>query len=215
MFNQSGSGFDPNGFTNMPAYMVSNLMSFTAQNSLDYTAPKIIDGLGIQLNKGFANKESSTDGDSFGWGFSYSASGFSAGIGGEKTNKTEIGNGFVKDLSPSNVKDVNKLSLAAAYDFGSAKVSIHRIESKSGSVDNTAMGVGVAIPLGSFTLNGNYSNLKTKGADSATDNQSYDAYQVGANYSLSKRTNLYLLNGQVKGAGSTTKMTSLGVVHSF
>ena len=95
------------------------------------------------------------------------------------------------------------------------KLFIHRIESKSGSVDNTAMGVGVAIPLGSFTLNGNYSNLKTKGADSATDNRSFDAYQLGANYSLSKRTSLYLLTGQFKTDGDPLKMTSLGVVHSF
>ena len=95
MFIQSGSGYDPNGYTNMGSYFVSGLMSFNATNSVDYTAPKIIDGLGIQLNKGFANStDGSTNGDSYGWGLSYSASGFTAGIGGEKTNKNKIGNGF-------------------------------------------------------------------------------------------------------------------------
>ena len=217
MFIQSGSGYDPNGYTNMGSYFVSGLMSFNATNSVDYTAPKLIDGLGIQLNKGFANNtDGSTNGDSYGWGLSYSASGFTAGIGGEKTNKNKIGNGLESDLSNGSLKDVDKLSLAAAYDFGSAKVSIHRIESKSGSVTNTAMGYGVGIPLGAFTLNGNYSTLETKGAVSTIENGNgnFQAFQVGGNYSLSKRTSVYLLTGQVK-AKVTTNMTSLGVVHNF
>ena len=78
------------------------------------------------------------------------------------------------------------------------------------------MGYGVGIPLGAFTLNGNYSTLETKGAVSTIENGNgnFQAFQVGGNYSLSKRTSVYLLTGQVK-TKVTTNMTSLGVVHNF
>ena len=82
------------------------------------------------------------------------------------------------------------------------------------SVNNAAMGYGIGIPLGAFTLNGNYSTLETKGAADSSDNGNFQAFQVGGSYSLSKRTSVYLLTGQVK-TKVTTNMTSLGVVHNF
>ena len=45
LFLRSVAAYDVNGSTNAPGYLVSNITTFNATNSIDYTAPKFIDGL--------------------------------------------------------------------------------------------------------------------------------------------------------------------------
>ena len=87
---------------------------------------------------------------------------------------------------------------------------MHRLEAKTNAETYTSMGYGVSVPLGVITLNGSYSTLEKKGGS-----EKPEAFQVGGSYAFSKRTSLYLLTGQIKVADTTSKMTSLGVVHSF
>lgn len=123
------AAYDPNGSTNMPGYVVSNVTSFSATNSIDYTAPKFVEGLDFQLNKNTGrpsaiDSKSSKDGDSgdsFGWGTSYNASGFSVGLAGETTKV---------DKSPNDMK---KTGYGISYDFGVAKVAFQGLDVKLGT----------------------------------------------------------------------------------
>lgn len=223
LFLQSGAGYDPNGFTNMTGYLVSNVTSFNATNSIDYTAPKFVDGLGIQLNKNFGGKSKTSsantpanEADSFGWGLSYSISGFSAGVAGENSKYTKLSDG-VSEVAAASSNDLKKLGISASYDFGVAKVSIQSLNAKLSSASTNTMGYGLSVPIGAFTLSASISTLKSKGSSTAANNDSYNAYQLGAKYALSKRTSAYFLSSQVKNStdGKTLNVNAAGVVHNF
>ena len=207
LFLKSVAAYDPNGSTNMPGYVVSNVTSFNATNSIDYTAPKIIDGLDIQLNKNtgrpstilLKSSDDADSGDSFGWGASYNASGFSIGLAGETTKVNNTPN------------DIKKTGYGISYDFGAAKVAFQGLDVKLGTASTKTYGYGVTVPVGAISLKASLSKLDSnQGSD-------YDAYQLGANYAFSKRTSAYLLFGQIKDTTKGTKLNAnaVGVVHNF
>jgi predicted porin len=111
--------------------------------------------------------------------------------------------------------------LSAAYNFGVVRASlqIHNAKSRAGLKDSD-YAIGVAMPLGAFTVSAGYasSTTKTNGVKTADG----EAFAFGATYALSKRTSLYgaYLDGDVKNpsTGLTTldrKLYSVGVVHNF
>ena len=207
----------------------SNVTTFNAGNSIDYNAPKFIDGLGIQLNKNFGRASTITSaatnanaGDSVGWGVSYSVSGFSAGLAGEITKNAALSDGidflvgdksYIASASPSN--DLKKTGYGISYDFGVAKVSFQGLDAKLGSASSKTYGYGVTVPVGMVSLKAGFSSLNNTGSGTYKDD--YEAYQVGANYALSKRTSAYLLFSQTKNTTDNTKLNinAVGVVHNF
>ncbi|NBX62908.1 MAG: porin [Betaproteobacteria bacterium] len=222
LFLKSVAAYDPNGSTNMPGYLVSNVTTFNAGNSIDYNAPKFIDGLGIQLNKNFGRASTLTSaaananaGDSVGWGVSYSVSGFSAGLAGETTKDTKLSDGVNTVASASSSTDLKKTGYGISYDFGVAKVSFQGLDAKLGSASSKTYGYGVTVPVGMVSLKAGFSSLNNTGSGTYKDD--YEAYQVGANYAFSKRTSAYLLFSQTKNTTDNTKLNinAVGVVHNF
>jgi predicted porin len=111
-------------------------------------------------------------------------------------------------------------SIGASYDLGVAKVMVLSTSAKAGSAADagkvTTTNFGVSAPMGAVTLNATVSNGKY--IDSGAAAVKTSGYQVGANYSLSKRTTAYALMGQGKNKAATaTKHDTfaVGVRHTF
>jgi predicted porin len=218
LFLRSVAAYDVNGSANAPGYLVSNITTFNAINSIDYIAPKFVDGLGIQLNKntgrsGSLSAKDTTAGDSVGWGISYNAGALSIGIAGETTKNTKLDDYVNTVANASITENLKKTGYGASYNFGVAKVSINGLKSTLGSSYVDSFGYGVSVPFGAVTLNASSSSLKDKGSV----NVEHSAYQAGLNYAFSKRTSAYLLINNVKNTTKNTALTvnSLGVVHNF
>ena len=222
LFLRSVAAYDVNGSANAAGYLVSNITTFNATNSIDYTAPTFVDGLGIQLNKNtgrstaIATKDASADtsaGDSMGWGISYNAGALSAGLAGETTKNTALIDGVQLVAAPSKSDSIKKTGYGASYNFGVAKVSVNGLKATSGSSNINTFGYGASVPFGAVTLNASYSTLKDKGLS----NDSFTGYQIGTNYAFSKRTSVYLLINNLQNTTRKTTLTinSLGVVHNF
>jgi predicted porin len=130
----------------------------------------------------------------------------------------------------TNVKD-NQMYFAAAYDFGILKAYAQYINRKATSeitstnyLSRTAQQIGVR---GFFTpkiegwASGGTGRYDSFGASSPTVN--FTGYQLGANYWLSKRTNLYTIFGstQQSSTGLAAQPSlgannyALGVRHTF
>ena len=220
LFLRSVAAYDVNGSANAPGYLVSNITTFNATNSIDYTAPTFVDGVGIQLNKNTGRSATilgtttNTDaGDSMGWGISYNVGALSAGIAGETTKNTALTDGVQAVAAASKTDSVKKTGYGASYNFGVAKVSINGLKATSGASNVNTFGYGASVPFGAVTLNASFSNMKDKGLS----NDSYTAYQIGTNYAFSKRTSAYLLINNLKNTtdSHTITINSLGVVHNF
>ena len=112
-----------------------------------------------------------------------------------------------KAASKSDIQTTS-FDVSAIYDAGVAKLGFGYDSSRRGytSADKAAMLFGVSIPMGAITLGGNYGSR-----DEA------NFLQLGAQYDLSKRTNLNLSWGQDKqGAGKdTNSQYRLSLNHSF
>ncbi len=111
-------------------------------------------------------------------------------------------------------------NLFASYDFGVAKVGFVNNSTKftvdgEGSLKWTNNTLSAAAPLGAATLFASTSSGKVKSDDGESTKVS--AYQLGASYALSKRTNVYAFTGQQKWKDAEIKYTSttLGLRHSF
>ncbi|MDP3835143.1 MAG: porin [Hydrogenophaga sp.] len=133
----------------------------------------------------------------------------------------DVGLGYQEQDNVTATLDREYTVLSAGYDFGVVRLSgqIHNAKQRSGLKDSD-YAIGVAMPLGAFTVSAGYasSTTKTNGVKTADG----EAFAFGATYALSKRTSLYgaYLDGDVKNpsTGATTtdrKLYSMGVVHNF
>ena len=138
--------------------------------------------------------------------------------------------------SSSNNTD-NQFLVGASYDFGILKAYAGYISRKLTSTYNsndyvkrTAQQIGVrsyitpTIESWASIGNGRYSGTATGSvANSSAPTANFNAWQLGTNYYLSKRTNLYGIYGQSltsstsinNYAGAATSQFSLGVRHTF
>lgn len=122
--------------------------------------------------------------------------------------------------------------LSASYDFGAAKLFGQFIQGKAQantSLDtytvNTETNLGVSVPVGAVTLMAglgrNTRSQTTTGAELATNTGSGNDVILGATYSLSKRSTVYLKTGTYDqfsfgGNSGTGKATaSIGLLHAF
>ena len=116
-----------------------------------------------------------------------------------------------------NVRD-NQMYFAGTYDFGILKAYAQYINRKATSqltsndyVSRTAQQIGVrsyitpVIEAWASAGTGRYDSF---GVTAPTVN--FTAYQLGSNYYLSKRTNLYAIFGSTQQSSANTAQTSLG-----
>ena len=125
-----------------------------------------------------------------------------------------------------NVKDESTATFAGlSYNLGVATVYLSyadvEYELKQDDEKFTAdyAQVGVKVPVGAASVFANYTQGSYKAAPGA-ESRDDDAYQVGATYSLSKRTYIYAIHGAVdmeltQTLDLTERQTAIGVVHSF
>ena len=129
----------------------------------------------------------------------------------------------------TNVKD-NQMYFAATYDFGILKAYAQYINRKATSqltsndyVSRTAQQIGVRsfiTPKIEGWASGGTGRYDSYGPNHPTVN--FTGYQLGANYWLSKRTNLYTIFGSTQQSSSSSGQASvgannyaLGVRHTF
>jgi len=149
-----------------------------------------------------------------------------------KAEQSGITTTTISTLLPSMVNaNSNQMYIGATYDFGILKAYAGYINRKDESTLNsnnylkrTAQQIGVrgfatkTVEYWASIGNGRYDAY---GATTPTAN--FTAYQVGSNYWLSKRTNMYAIFGSSQtsststssGAGASQNSYALGVRHTF
>jgi predicted porin len=102
-------------------------------------------------------------------------------------------------------------SIGAAYDLGIAKLFANKISSTVSGSDTGETNVGVKMPMGAATLYAGW------GRNTGTSSVSSSDYVVGADYTMSKRTNAYarMNKRQLVDAGAITNAFSVGLRHQF
>jgi predicted porin len=121
------------------------------------------------------------------------------------------------------VPDIRFNTVAAAYNFGSFRVSGGWNQAKQKNVaapikSNTHT-LGVNVPVDAFDFSVGYSTAKAKQAGTTFEKGS--AFSAGVTYSLSKRTRAYaaLTNGDIKNAAGNKlrqrDIYALGLIHTF
>ncbi len=204
-------------------------------NSLQYSLPTFIDGVGITLTKTFSANNIATGAASDGMGAAvmYSAGALHAGLTYDKKNNTSInitmptydstktagtaGNtentDYVTLVGTGTEKTLKTIS--GSYDFGMAKIGLNYADVNVGtsSLDNTAFTVG--IPVGSAVIGLSTSSGDVKVAGASTK---HSGYQFGLDYNLSKRTVAYAQMGASKfdnPAQDRLSSNAFGIRHSF
>lgn len=138
-----------------------------------------------------------------------------------RAGKLDVGFAYQDQKNAVVTSDREYNVLAAAYDFGAARVSAQYQSSKqsNGLKDNEYV-FGVVVPVATnIDVSLAYSN--SKGKLNGTTTSKGTAYSFGGTYALSKRTRLYgaYLSGDVEnGAGVTTAdrtLYAVGVRHDF
>jgi predicted porin len=205
-------------------------------NSLQYSLPAFVEGLGITLTKTFSGNNTATASASDGMGAAvmYSNGPIHAGFTWDSKANTGInltyptydstktagsaGNTSGTDYTtiPGSVTEKKELkTLSASYDLGMAKIGFNNVNASVGSasLDNTAL--SVAIPVGSAVIGLSTSSGNLKVGDTSTK---HSGYQFGLDYNLSKRTVAYAQMGSSKiDNADKDKLSSsaFGIRHSF
>ena len=121
--------------------------------------------------------------------------------------------------------EVTHQAVGASYNLGMATVSLLSTQVKfkdataadNGKIDNNML--GVTVPLGKVSLMASVSQGSIE--DNGTETYDNSAYQLIAQYNLSKRTNAYAAIGQTKfdspsaNTDAKIKQVGIGLRHSF
>ena len=102
-------------------------------------------------------------------------------------------------------------TIGGTYDMGAAKLYINKMTQTTSAVDTGETNVGVKMPMGAATLYAGW------GRNTGTSSVSSSDYVVGADYTMSKRTNAYtrMNKRQLVNAGEITNVFSVGLRHQF
>lgn len=151
-----------------------------------------------------------------------------------KAGALDIGAAYQKNaMTPPNVdaakhyiltKDIKFSTLAAAYDFGSFRVSGGWNQAKQTNVVNPVKAntytVGVNMPVDAWDFSLGYSTAKAKQAGATFEKGS--AFSLGSTYAFSKRTKAYaaMTNGDIKNGTTGAKkrerdIYAIGLIHTF
>ena len=158
--------------------------------SLTYTSPSI-SGVTLSFQRQLGTDGTAPDGfiqtgggAAQAYSLTYSVGGFNIAY----ANSTDATNG-------------DTTYIGANYDFGMAKVTYGNLDTEVGG-DATANQIGVSVPFGALTVGAQFS--------SNGDDESATSYF--ANYSVSKRTMVYLSSNTAADGAVTT---SVGLKHDF
>ena len=174
---------------------------FFPSNQLQYTLPKMVDGLSLVLNQRFGEAE--TGSTSVGDITTYAA--------GYKIAGLSLDYAYATHKSSATVDNVHN-AMGASYDFGVAALKLANVSSKAGTAAAVAAtGYAVSVPFGAAKI--------TVGQSSDNAAVKASTTEVLIQYSLSKRTSVYLLNSSTTGAGNVAadkaSFNRLSVNHSF
>lgn len=92
--------------------------------------------------------------------------------------------------------DQTQTMAGATYDFSAVSVNVLYGRNKKGTVDHTAVHVGITLSFGASVLRVGYSDARIKGGDGASQ------IMIGAIHNLSKRTALYVDGSQIDNKGT-------------
>jgi predicted porin len=177
---------DVGGRAAISSYQAGGLTGQIA-SSLTYTSPSI-SGLTVQVQKALDNTITAVQGKGYqGYSITYANGGLTAAYGGAQKSVSGTTSGITEQVA------------GASYDFGVAKLFTGWSGKNTAKV--SASGVGIAVPVGAFTLGVGTSK---QGTTTAND------YAVF--YAFSKKTQGYVAMNTT----TTLKNTSLvGVRHNF
>jgi len=163
----------------------SSVTHVRASNGISYLTPGGLGGVYGHVTYAFGENATNSDGR------------YAAGRIGYKQGPLHIAVGTARTNYLAG--NQTQTTAGASYDFGVARVNALYGVNKKASVENSALHVGVAVPLGAFEVRAGYTDARVKGGDGARQ------IMGGVLYSLSKRTTLYVDASQVdnKGSGKT------------
>ena len=224
-------GFSGAGTTFAPGNIFGLSELFERQNGLvQYTSPSF-NGLTVNLayansSSDISNLDSKNNGKQTSLHLGYAAGPLSVGFGmNDRKNKVEATAAPTAAAQTKHDMDW----IGASYDLGVARVMATHVKRKDKAngvalTDIKFNSIGVAVPIGAFTVRANFVTGKNKGAAVATDNTKTTGNQLSVTYALSKRTQIYAVTGQAKikadGAASTentvkARGTNIGITHAF
>jgi predicted porin len=141
--------------------------------------------------------------DSTSYGVTYAAGAFYAGVTGETVTGATAAASKIKHSTT-----------AITYDLGMVKVGYALGKTTEGTDYDKANAFSITVPVGALTLA--YSSGDGKSKSGTTAEAKTKISQMGAMYSLSKRTTAYFQTGKVTAATITsTNITAIGVKHTF
>jgi predicted porin len=222
------TGGDPLGANNVVGNMVMvqqlndiTNMSIFASESILYESPEILPGLTVQAMRGFGGVSTKV-GDRTAFGVRYINGPIAAQFSNESITGADMGflatDGATFLTSSNSGTDKRKSSIySASYDLGVAKVATSSSKSKIVTDDDStkASSYSVSAPFGALSVA--YTTSTATVTEAAVQTK-YKGTQLGLTYALSKRTNVYMLNGTQKDADESSlslKQTSFGIAHSF
>jgi predicted porin len=194
-------------------------------DSIGYISPNL-SGFTLQAQFGKTGTDRSANADKnesnvANVGVSYAAGplALSAARDTDKIN-TEGAASFFPSAAAGDALKLTTDMLSASYDFGAARLfylySDKEWKANAGKLTAKVHEIGVQVPVGALQLVATYSDGSLKDGTSKED---ISAYQLQANYSMSKRTRLFAMYGETELKDSGAKLSldgfSLGVQHSF
>lgn len=165
-------------------------------NTISYFLPQNLGGfygqLQMALGEQASNSTTKKQGDYQGLRFGYRQGAINAALATGKLN------GDISD------NDLTATNLGASYDFGVAKPMLLWAREKRGSLQVTAIQLGVTAPMGSGEFRASYGRY-----DTANSNADWNKLSVGYGYNFSKRTQVYGAVARVSNKDGASK--SIGV----
>jgi predicted porin len=192
-------GTDPNGFNNLTGLgntalssswgpgqtMLQELNLLGSANTVSYKLPTLVEGVGI------------------------TAESISGATPGNGALVNYANGGLYAGYSTNNFGAAKATSAALTYDFGVAKIGYTSIDSTSAAgVKTTDSTYTIGAPVGPVNL-GLSAGTNTVAAAKANN------AQLGASYSLSKRTSVYAVYGKSSNTTDSVTNTAFGVAHNF
>lgn len=213
--------FDLNGISAVNPYTTlgqaanGGLTGSRQSNQVQYATPTF-SGFSARIGFGFAEVDSSEKKNWAQIAAQYKAGGLTLGAAVQP-----------KSTSFQNPADNDKYrtgyALGAKYQFDGIATVSGLYQQDEQKANGKLLGFGVAVPFGALEVGAQYARIMTEGtpAGAKTALKGAAAYELFANYSLSKRTTLYVIaagmNEKTKAFRGFERKSSLnlGVTHKF
>jgi len=230
VFNAAAS-YDLGGAANvvgsLPMAIISDdTTDVRRSNQINYKLPALVPGLSINIGKSYgeavkmgAAAGNKNTGDGTNYSLSYSTGPFAATMASETLDNAGVFAGaFVNEPAASLTTKKKTTVTGFSYDAGVAKFVYSNAKAAVGTAVTKGSNVGVSIPFGAASVAYQSGTGETNAVGIASSKTK--ASMVIGNYSLSKRTTVYLRQGahQETAAGANTvkvNTTALGINHGF